>query len=57
MLKIKGIDPKKISLIWKEIEIENVGELLYACNENRLMLYTGFGKKTQGNVIESMNFI
>lgn len=56
MLKIKGIGPKKISLIWKEMGIENVGELLYACNENRLMLYKGFGKKTQENVIEAIQF-
>ena len=56
MLKIKGIGPKKISLIWKEMNIENVGELLYACNENRLSLYKGFGKKTQQNVIESIEF-
>lgn len=56
MLNIKGIGPKKISLIWKEMEIENIGELLYACNENRLLLYKGFGKKTQDNVIESIDF-
>lgn len=56
MLKIKGIGPKKISLIWKEMDIENIGELLYACNENRLLLYKGFGKKTQDNVIEEIEF-
>ena len=38
------------------MEIENIGELLYACHENRLLLYTGFGKKTQDNVIESIEF-
>jgi DNA polymerase (family X) len=56
MLKIKGLGPKKISLIWKEMGIENIGELLYARNENRLLLYKGFGKKTQENVIESIDF-
>lgn len=56
MLKIKGIGPKKISLIWKEMEIESIGELLYACNENRLLLFKGFGKKTQDNVIEAIEF-
>ncbi len=56
MMKIKGIGPKKIHLIWKKMEIENVGELLYACYENRLLLYKGFGKKTQDNVIASIEF-
>ncbi len=56
MLHVKGIGPKKINAIWKEMEIESIGELLYACHENRLLLYKGFGKKTQDNVIESIEF-
>ncbi len=56
MLLIKGIGPKKISIIWKEMEIETLGELLYACNENRLTLYKGFGEKTQRNVKEAIEF-
>lgn len=38
------------------MEIESVGELLYACNENRLLLYKGFGEKTQKNIQESIEF-
>src|SRR6188768_286785 len=56
MLNIKGIGPKKIATIWKEMEIETIGELLYACQENRLKLYKGFGEKTQQNVIETIEF-
>ena len=56
MLAIKGIGPKKISTIWKEMEIESIGELLYACEENRLLLFKGFGEKTQANVKESIEF-
>ncbi len=56
MLNIKGIGPKKIHTIWKEMGIESVGELLYACNENRLTLFKGFGEKTQKNVQESIEF-
>ncbi len=56
MLKIKGLGAKKINTIWKELEIETIGELLYACNENRLMLYKGFGEKTQQNIKEAIEF-
>ncbi len=56
MLNIKGIGPKKINTIWKEMEIETIGELLYACKENRLKLYKGFGEKTQQNVIDTIDF-
>ena len=56
MLNIKGLGPKKINTIWKEMEVESVGELLYACKENRLKLYKGFGEKTQQNVIDIIEF-
>ncbi len=56
MLGIKGIGPKKIATIWKELEVESLGELLYACNENRLTLYKGFGEKTQQNIKDSIEF-
>ena len=56
MLKIKGIGPKKINIIWKEMELETIGELLYASKENRLKLYKGFGEKTQQTIIENIEF-
>lgn len=57
MLQIKGIGPKKIHTIWKEMGIESIGELLYACQENRLLLYKGFGEKTQQSVEQAIRFI
>ncbi|WP_312334044.1 helix-hairpin-helix domain-containing protein [Sphingobacterium sp.] len=56
MLNIKGLGPKKIEIIWKELEIESVGELLYACNENRLVEAKGFGLKTQEDIKKSIEF-
>src|SRR5690606_25147428 len=43
MLSIKGLGPKKVQVIWNDLQIESVGELLYACNENRLVQAKGFG--------------
>ena len=56
MLKIKGLGPKKIITIWKELGIESIGELLYACEENRLINYKGFGAKTQQSIQEALNY-
>ena len=56
MMQIKGLGPKKIALLWKELGAESLGELLYACNENRLTLYKGFGAKSQANIKESIEF-
>ena len=57
MMKIKGIGPKKIRLIWKELGVESLGELEYAISENRLTLLKGFGKKTQDNILEQIAFL
>ncbi|MBK6499506.1 MAG: DNA polymerase/3'-5' exonuclease PolX [Saprospiraceae bacterium] len=56
MLSIKGLGPKKDKQIWKEMEIETIGELLYACNENRLVAYSGFGPKIQADIIEKLEY-
>lgn len=56
MLGIKGIGPKKIVVIWKDLGIENVGELYYACNENRLIEAKGFGLKTQEEIKKVIEF-
>lgn len=56
MLGIKGIGPKKIIVIWKDLGIENIGELYYACNENRLIEAKGFGLKTQEEIKKVIEF-
>jgi len=56
MMKIKGIGPKKVAALWKELQIESPGELLYACNENRLVALKGFGEKTQDIIRKSVEF-
>lgn len=56
MLQIKGLGAKKVQTIWKDLGIETLGELLYACNENRLLHYKGFGEKTQDNIRQAIEF-
>ena len=56
MLQIKGLGAKKVQTIWKDLGIETLGELLYACNENRLLRYKGFGEKTQENIRQAIEF-
>ncbi|WP_344849814.1 helix-hairpin-helix domain-containing protein [Pedobacter jeongneungensis] len=56
MLAIKGIGPKKIFIIWRTLGIESIGELYYACNENRLIEAKGFGLKTQEEIKNAIEF-
>ncbi len=48
---LKGLGPKKLRRLWQELDITSVAELEYACNENRLIELSGFGKKTQDTVL------
>ncbi len=56
MLQIKGLGPKKIAIIWNELGIESLGELEYACNENRLVALKGFGAKTQEGILQNIAY-
>ncbi len=56
MLKVKGLGPKKVKVIWEEMHIESVSELLDACRQNRLIEIKGFGLKTQAEIIKGIEF-
>jgi DNA polymerase (family 10) len=57
MMQIKGIGPSKVAQLWQELQIESLGELHYACTENRLTLLKGFGEKTQEKIKNQIEFI
>lgn len=48
--RLKGLGPKKVKRLWQMLGIESVGELEYACRENRLVTLDGFGEKTQSDL-------
>jgi DNA polymerase (family X) len=56
MLRIKGIGPKKVRTIWKELGTETVEELLDACEQDKLSKLKGFGAKTQENIKQALLF-
>lgn len=56
MLNIRGFGPKKVKQVWKILGIESLGELIYACNENRIASLNGFGLKTQQYLLISLQY-
>ena len=56
MMNIKGLGPKKINILWKEMKIDSIEELQKACEENRIADKKGFGDKTQQNILLSIQF-
>lgn len=57
VLEIKGLGPKKIKVLWKELNITSVHELLEACQAGEVAKIKGFGAKTQESIIQSLEFI
>lgn len=56
MLQIRGFGPKKVKVMWNQLNITTPGELLMACQENRLVELKGFGMKTQKALQEQLEF-
>ena len=56
MLSIPGLGPKKVRVLWRDLGVVSLGELEYACRENRLVELPGFGAKTQERLLESIRF-
>ena len=56
MMNIKGLGPKKIHTLWKEMHIDSIEVLAKACEENRIADKKGFGDKTQQNILNSIKF-
>ncbi|HZG00085.1 MAG TPA: helix-hairpin-helix domain-containing protein [Chitinophagales bacterium] len=57
MLRIKGLGPKKIAMIWRTLGVETVHALEMACADNRVAELRGFGPKTQQAIMDQIEFI
>ena len=55
IVKIPGLGPKKVHLLHEELGITTLGELEYACNENRLMQLPGFGARSQEKILKGID--
>jgi len=56
MVNMKGIGPKKIKTLWREYNIENIEQLLVACEKGQVAQMKGFGEKTQDNIQKVIAF-
>src|SRR5208283_3500939 len=56
LLTLTGVGPKKVKTIWEKLGIATIGELEYACRENRLVGLEGFGEKSQAKILQAIEF-
>jgi len=57
MLRIQGLGPKKAIALHEALAIGSIGELEYACRENRLVELPGFGAKSQENILHGIELL
>lgn len=57
MLAVPTMGPKKIKYLFDNLGISNIGELEYACVENRLVDLPNFGIKTQENILKGIEVL
>ncbi len=57
LLGIPGLGPKKVRALWQDLGVTSLGELEYACRENRLVELPGFGAATQQRILDGVAFV
>jgi DNA polymerase (family 10) len=57
MFKIKGIGPKKIGTIWRDLGIITIEDLKIACENGQIAKLKGFGEGTQQKILASLAFL
>jgi DNA polymerase (family X) len=57
MLRIQGVGPKKINVIYNTLHVNSIAELEQACKEDRVASLPGFGKKTQDKILQGIAFL
>ncbi|MCM8776633.1 MAG: DNA polymerase/3'-5' exonuclease PolX [Candidatus Omnitrophica bacterium] len=54
LFQIPGLGAKRIKVLYEKLGIKSVGELEYACQENRLLELEGFGARSQEKIVQGI---
>lgn len=54
LTQVPGLGPKKAQTLIEELGVSSIGELEYACKENRLLRLKGFGEKAQKKILDAI---
>ncbi len=57
LFRIPGLGAKRVKVLYEELGVKSIGELEYACNENRLLDLDGFGAKSQENILKGIQHL
>ena len=53
LLKIPGLGPKRVKVLWRDLKIQTLEQLLEAARAGRIRELPGFGEKTEEKIVEA----
>ena len=56
LLGVEGLGPKKIGILYKTLGIKNLKELENAAKNHKIASLSGFGEKTEQNILQAIEF-
>jgi DNA polymerase (family X) len=57
ILRLPGVGPKKVKLLYDELGIDDLAKLKAACDADQIAGLKGFGAKTQQKILEGISFL
>lgn len=57
LLKVEGLGPKKIKVLYQKLKITNLKELEEAAKKHQIASLFGFGEKTEKNILQGIAFV
>ncbi|MFB3127233.1 MAG: DNA polymerase/3'-5' exonuclease PolX, partial [Candidatus Acidiferrales bacterium] len=54
MLRLQGLGPKKIALLWKKFKVKTVADIAKLARDQKLRGLAGFGEKTEQNILKAV---
>jgi DNA polymerase (family 10) len=57
LLRVRGIGPKKVRMLWQELGITDIETLRKAAQAHRLSTLKGFGEKTEEKILRSIELL
>ncbi len=57
LLGVEGLGPKKIKILYQKLKIKNLRDLENAAKKHKIASLSGFGEKTEKNILEGIEFL
>jgi DNA polymerase (family 10) len=57
LLRVRGVGPKKVKVLWQELGISDIETLRKAAQTHRLQRVKGFGEKTEEKILRSIELL